>query len=267
MSTIDHPPTTALADPPRSTHPHTTARIAGLLYVVIVVLGLFAEVGVRSRLIEAGDPTTTATNIAASPWLFRAGFAADLVVFLADVALAVVLYQLLKPISRTLSMTAAAFRLTQTAIIAMNLLNMFNAVRILDDADYLQTFGPDRVESLALLSLDTHRYGYILGLTFFGVATMIIGYLAITSQRMPTPLGVVLSLAGAGYVIDSAMFFMIPGYDGAVSPIVLAPAVISEAWFALWLLTRAHRLGTDPGATPRPQAALPTTPDRIGAPA
>ena len=267
MHANHHSPTTAMADPGASRHPYATARVAGVLYVIIVVFGLFAEVGVRSRLVEASDPAATAHNIMESQWLFRAGFAADLVVFLADVALAVVLYQLLKPISRTLSMLAAAFRLTQTAIIAMNLLNMFNAVRILDDADYLGTFGADRVESLALLSLDTHKYGYILGLTFFGVATMIIGYMATTSRRMPTALGLVLSVAGAGYVVDSAMFFMIPGYDGAVSPIVLAPAVISETWFALWLLTRAHRLQapTEPAAIP--PASVPSISPRFGAPA
>ncbi|GJM37140.1 MAG: hypothetical protein DHS20C19_05070 [Acidimicrobiales bacterium] len=247
--------------------PYAGARFAGVLYVIIVAFGLFAEVGVRARLIETGDPATTAANIADSPWLFRAGFAADLVVFLADVALAVLLYRLLEPISRTLSMAAAAFRLTQTAIIGMNLLNMFNAVRILDDADHLEAFGGDQVESLALLALDTHRYGYILGLTFFGVATMIIGFMAITSPRLPTAMGAVLSVAGAGYVIDSAMFFMIPGYDGAVSPIVLAPAVVSEVWFALWLLTRAHRLSTTREASPPPAAAAPVRAPRISVPA
>ncbi|MDW3218240.1 MAG: DUF4386 domain-containing protein [Acidimicrobiales bacterium] len=266
MNTKHQPPTTITVDPGASRHPYATARVAGLLYVIIVVFGLFAEVGVRARLVEAGDPATTASNIMESAWLFRAGFAADLVVFLADVALAVVLYELLKPLSRILSMAAAAFRLTQTAIIGMNLLNMFNAVRILDDAEYLDSFGAEGVEALALLTLDTHKYGYILGLTFFGVATMIIGYVATTSRRMPTALGLVLGLAGAGYVIDSAMFFMIPGYDGSASPIVLAPAVISEAWFALWLLTRAHRLA-DSGATPDSPAAVPSTARRISVPA
>lgn len=226
-----------------------TARAAGVLYLIIVVFGLFAEVGVRARLIESGDAAATAANIVDNEWLFRVGFAADLVVFLADVALAVVLYLLLKPISHTLSLLAAAFRLTQTAVIGLNLLHMFDALRILDDADHLTGFGRDEIEALALSSLESHRYGYILGLTFFGVATMIIGRMAVGSRRMPTALGVILLLAGAGYVVDSGMFFMIPGYDGSLSPIVLAPAVISEAWFALWLLLRAGRSLATPGAS------------------
>ncbi|MCO5317351.1 MAG: DUF4386 domain-containing protein [Microthrixaceae bacterium] len=262
MTTTTAPPTHVTARSGPSRHPYPTARIAGVLYVVIVVFGLFAEVGVRSALIAPGDPVATASNIADSQWLFRAGFAADVVVFLADVALAVVLFRLFEPINRTLSMAAAAFRLTQTAIIGLNLLNMFNALRILGDADYLDAFGAEQLQALALESLDTHRYGYILGLTFFGVATMIIGYMAITSARMPTSMGVLLCVAGAGYVVDSAMFFLIPGYDGAASPIVLAPALISEAWFALWLLTRAQRLA--PTSTDG-SSATPSHPQQVEA--
>ena len=219
-----------------------TARTAGLLYVIIIASGLFAEVGVRSRLIESGDPGTTAQNIIDSPMLFRAGLAADIVMFIADVAIAVVLYQLLRPLSQTLSLLAAAFRMTQTAVIGLNLLNMLQAVRIIDDADYLGAFGPSQTDTLALLSLDAHKYGYILGLAFFGTSTLIVSYLALASRQMPRPLGVLLGLAGAGYLIDTFSFFLIPGYDGSASPIVLAPALVAEIWFALWLLTKGSRL-------------------------
>ncbi|MEQ8716678.1 MAG: DUF4386 domain-containing protein [Acidimicrobiales bacterium] len=219
-----------------------TARTAGVLYVIIIACGLFAELGVRSQLIESGNPSATAQNIIDSPMLFRAGLAADLVMFIADVAIAVVLYQLLRPLSRTLALLAAAFRITQTAVIGLNLLNMLQAVRIIDDAAYLGTFGADQTDTLALLYLDAHKYGYILGLAFFGVSTLIVGYLALSSRQMPRPLGVLLGLAGAGYLIDTFSFFVIPGYDGSVSPIVLAPALVAELWFALWLLTKGRRL-------------------------
>jgi hypothetical protein len=237
--THDHP----LAGTTRRPHRRfSTARTAGVLYVIIIACGLFAEIGVRSRLIEPGDPSATARNIIDAPLLFRAGLAADIVMFLADVAIAVVLYQLLRPISRTLALLAAAFRITQTAVIGLNLLNMFVAVRILDDADYLDAFGSDQTDTLALLYLDAHKYGYILGLAFFGVSTLVIGYLALSSRQMPRPLGVLLVLAGVGYLIDTFSFFLVPGYDGSASPIVLAPALVAEIWFAVWLLTKGRRL-------------------------
>ncbi len=237
-TTMQHSPTQSGS----ATQRFATARTAGVLYAIIVVCGIFAEVGVRSQLIEPGDPASTARNILDSPGLFRAGVAADIVMFVCDVALAIVLYQLLRPINRTLSMLAAAFRMTQTAVIGLNLLNMFQALRILDDADYTQSFGADQRESLALLYLDAHKYGYILGLVFFGVSTLVIGYLAWTSHVMPRPLAVLLGLAGTGYIVDCATFFLIPGYDGGASAIVLAPALVAEIWFASWLLVKGRSL-------------------------
>lgn len=218
------------------------ARLAGGLYLAIIVLGIFAEVGVRSRLIVVDDPSATAANIVDSPWLFRMGFVADLVMFLCDVALAVVLYQLFRPVSEILSMLAAAFRLTQTAIIGLNLLSMFSALRLLDDADYMESFERGQLESLALWHLDGHRFGYILGLTFFGVSTLIVAYLAWSSRRVPRPLCLLLTLAGVGYLVDSFMFFLVPGYDGDASPVVLAPALVAEVWFCLWLLVKGRSL-------------------------
>jgi Domain of unknown function (DUF4386) len=219
-----------------------SARVAGVLYVVIIAFGIFAEVVVRSRLIVDGDARETATNITDSEALFRLGFAADLVVFLCDVALAVILYFVFRPVSRTLSLLAAAFRLTQTAIIGFNLLNMFAALLILTDADYLGAFDDRQSESLSLFMLDLHAYGYTLGLTFFGVSTVIVGYLVLSSGCMPRLLGAALCLAGIGYVLDSAAFFLVAGYDGSISPILLAPALVGEVWFAVWLLLRGRRL-------------------------
>ncbi len=219
-----------------------TARVAGILYLAIIAFGLFAEVVVRQRLIVSGDAQATATNILDSERLFRMGFAADVVVFLCDVALAVVLYFLFAPVSKVVSMLAAAFRLTQTAIIGLNLLSMFGALLVLQQADYLGAFSTGESESLASLFLDMHKYGYTLGLTFFGASTMLIGYLAYRSGVVPRLLSGLLVFAGIGYVGDSAAFFLVPGYEGSISPILLAPAIVGEIWFAFWLLLKGHRL-------------------------
>ena len=243
----------------------STARVAGVLYLIIITCGLFAEIGVRSQLIEPGAPAATAQNIIDSPMLFRAGVAADIVMLIADVAIAVALFRLFKPIDRTLSLLAAAFRMTQTAILGLNLLNMFLAVRIIDDADYLRTFADGQVDALALLYIDAHEYGYILGLAFFGASTLVISYLALSSKELPRPLGVLLGMAGAGYLVDTFSFFVIPGYDGSASAIVLAPALIAEVWFALWLLTKGQRLERLTPIETAPTEDLPADDRLIGA--
>jgi Domain of unknown function (DUF4386) len=219
-----------------------SARVAGVLYLTIITFGIFAEVVVRSRLIVDGDAQATAASILDSEWLFRLGFAADLVVFLSDVAIAIVLFFLFLPVSRAVSALAASFRLTQTAIIGLNLLSMFGALLILREADYLHAFGQKGEEGLALLLLDLHQYGYTLGLTFFGLSTLAIAYLALQSRVVPRLLAALLGLAGLGYLGDSFAFFLVPGYGGSISSVLLAPALVGELWFALWLLFRGRRL-------------------------
>jgi hypothetical protein len=103
-------------------HPLKYAGTAGLLYLVIIVCGLFSELFVRSALIIWKDAETTAGNILASQGLFRVGLVADSVMLFADIAIAVILYLMFRPVNRPLSLTAAAFRLTEAAILGFNLL-------------------------------------------------------------------------------------------------------------------------------------------------
>lgn len=130
------------------TSPQLLARTAGLLYLVIIVLGLMGELVVRSSIVSPGDATATAANIAASGGLFRVGFLADSVMFLCDVALAVLLYVLLKPISKTIALMAMCFRLTQTAVIALNLLHYHVAIIALSGSEYASASGAEQLNAL-----------------------------------------------------------------------------------------------------------------------
>lgn len=218
--------------------PRRLARIAGVLYVVIIVTGLFGELAVRGTLIDFDDAAATAANILAADGLFRLGVVADLVMVLADVGLALALYVLFAPVSRALSATAAAFRLTQAAVITLNLLHQFAALMVLRHGGALTAFDPDQREALALLLLDVHRHGYLLGLVLFAGNLAVTGYLLYRSGFLPRTFGVLAVLAAAGYVTDTLMFVLLPGYDGAVSELVLAPAFVFELGFAAWLLLR-----------------------------
>lgn len=221
--------------------PVTHARLTGVFYLVIIACGLFSEVYVRSGLIVPGDAAATAGNIAASEALFRVGFVSDLVAFASDVAVAVLLYVLLAPVSRTLALLAAAFRLVGTAIYGVNLLNYFAALLVLAGGGYLTAFEPGQRQALALLFLDLHKHGYDLGLVFFGLHCLVLGYLLLRSDYFPRVLGVLMVLAAVGYLIGSSARFLFPQYVAAVAPVYVAP-LIGEVAFCAWLLTKGVRL-------------------------
>jgi len=217
------------------TPPYIYARVAGLLYLIIIVSGIFSEVFVRSNLIVAGDASATAANIMASQSLFRFGFTADVVMLLSDVAVAVLLYILLKPVNKTLSMTAAAFRLTQVAILGFNLLNYYAALLLLRGVWYADAFGSDQQNALALLLLEMHSHGYDLGLLFFALSNLILGYLIIRSGYIPRILGYGLMAAAVVYLAGGLTRFLIPEILSLITPLYIIP-LIAELSFSLWLL-------------------------------
>jgi hypothetical protein len=221
--------------------PVAYARFTGLLYLVIIVFGLFSEVYIRSSLIIHGDATATASNILASEWLFRVGFASDLVVFLCDVAVAVLLYMLLRSVSRTGALISAGFRLTGTAICGVNLLNYFAALLLLGGAEYLKAFDSSQLNALALAFLDIHKHGYDLGLVFFGLHCLVLGYLLFKSDYFPMTLGILMVLAGIGYVVGSFTLFLFPEFTTAIAPIYIAP-LIGELSLCLWLLIKGVKV-------------------------
>jgi hypothetical protein len=222
-------------------YPLIYARVAGLLYLIIIVFGISSEVFVRSRLIVTGEATTTATNILASEGLFRFGFVADSLMLLSDVAIAVLFYVLLKPVNKTLALIAAAFRLIQAAILGFNLLNYYAALLLLNGAVYATAFKPDQLHALAMLFLDMHSHGYDLGLVFFGLSNLILGYLVIKSDYFPGILGIGLIAAAVVYLTGSFTLFLFPDHISFIEPIYIVP-LVAELSFCLWLLVKGVRV-------------------------
>lgn len=215
-----------------------TARIAGLLYLILIIAGIFAEGFVRSSLIVPGDATATANNIMASEGLFRMGIAGDLIMIMCDVALGLIFYILLKPVSKSLALLAAFFRLAQAATLGINLLNLFFVLQLLSGAAYLTIFGADQLHALVLLFLNGHSIGYSIGLVFFGIYLFILGYLVFKSGYFPRILGVLLIIASLSYLMDSFTSFLFPSYEAITSQIMIAPTVIAELSLTLWLLIK-----------------------------
>ncbi len=214
------------------------ARAAGALYLIIIMLGIFSEVGVRSQLVVRGDAAATAANIMRSEMLFRIGFVSDIVVFLCDVAVAALLFVLLRPVNRTLSLVAAGFRLTGTAIYGVNMLNQMAALLLVTGGSVPGSFTQDQSHALALFFMDVHRHGYDLGLVFFGVHCLVLGYLLAKSAIVPRILGILMVLAGAVYIVGSFTLFLFPGFTTVVAPFYAVP-LIGELALCGWLLVKA----------------------------
>ncbi len=221
------------------------ARVAGFLYLIIIIAGIFAEFFVRQSLIVPGDATATADNIMASEGLFRIGIASDLVMIMCDVALALIFYVLLKPVNNSLSLLAAFFRLAQAAILGINLLNLFFVLQLLSGADYLTVLGADQLHALVLLFLNGHSIGYSIGLVLFGLSLFVLGYLVFKSGYFPRILGVLLIVASLGYLIDSFANVLMPNYEtyeAIFALVVFLPAFIGELSMCLWLLVKGVKV-------------------------
>jgi hypothetical protein len=214
------------------------ARTTGFLYLIIAVANFFVFFFIVPSVSVPGNATATANNILASESLYRAGIASYLVVFLSDIAVAVLLYVLLKPVSRTLALIMMVARLAQTAIHGMNLLNYVFPLLLLNSADFLTVFEPGQLHALALLFSDAHNLGVLISEAFFGLSTVLLGYLVFKSGFFPRILGVLLVIAALGYFVDSFGILLFPDYAGIIAQVVPAALIIGELSFTFWLLVK-----------------------------
>ena len=235
-----------------SLSPATLGRLGGLLYLVIITCGLFTEFVVRGGMVVPGDAGATAANIVANPELYRVGFVSDLVMILADLSLAVVLYVLLRPVNQALALAAAFTRLAMDATLAVNLLNHFQALILLSGADYLGAFSAAQLHAMVGVSLEAHSVGYSIGLVFFAFHCLVLAYLLKRSAYFPSVFGVLFALSFVSYLTDSMAKFLVPGYDTADFAFIMLPALITEVSFCLWLLIK----GTSSRAAKPAQVAL-----------
>lgn len=218
------------------TSPQLYARVGGVLYLIIIVAGGFAELFVRSKLIVSGDASATARNIMASQSLWRIAFASDLVLLVCAVSLTMIFYVLLRPVDRNIALLAAFFNLVSIAIEALNDLYHFAALPLLGGAGYLKAFEPNQLQALVLLSLRLFDYGYGISLVFFGFESLFRGYLIFRSGYFPSFLGVLVVISALSYITNSFALFLSPTLTAVIFPGILVPAGVPELILCLWLI-------------------------------
>jgi len=214
------------------------ARIAGLLYLIVIATGLFAEVFVRQALSVSGDALATANNILSSEMLFRWGLVADLVNFVCGLPCVLIIYFLFKHVNKYLLQLALIFVIIQTAIIAVNLLNQISPLLILSNKTYLKVFQPNELAALSQLSLNIQGIGYAIGLIFFGFYCLLVGYVLFTSIMVPKFIGILYMISGLGYLINSFVTLLSKGFANPVFTYIALPIFIGELSFCLWLLIK-----------------------------
>ncbi len=225
------------------------ARVAGILYLIMIVCGMAAQL-IRGSLIVPGNGVATASNIMASGSLFRVAFISDLLMATGFLLFAWALYVLLKPVNKNIALLFVLLATASVAILCLNLLNQFAILILLSDAGYLAAFGAVQLNAMVMLFADLQYYGYYIAQISFGLWLVPLGYLVIKSGFLPRILGILLIIAAFGHLSGFLAAFLLPGYESFAD---LAAAL--EIPFGLWLLVKGVK-SPQPVKNPGRQAAI-----------
>jgi hypothetical protein len=211
------------------------ARVAGVLFLISLVAGGFGEAYVPTKLIVSGDAAATVANLKNFAFLYRLGFAAFMVESLCDITLALILYALLKPVSKELSLLAAFFGLTGTALFAFAELFYFAPLLISGGDGYLQNFSTDQLNSLALLSLKFYGYAGMIFTAYYGMGWIVRAVLIFRSGYLPKFLGVLMAIGGTGFVVRNFLMILAPAYASDVFLMLMFPGGLV---MTVWLIVK-----------------------------
>ena len=214
--------------------PRETARVAGFVFLIIVFLGMSAELVIRPGMIVPGDAAATVKNIAASQVLFRLSLVSELVRQALLMLLPLILYKLFKQVDKTIASLMVIFALVCVPISMLNELNHFAVLLLSSGAGYLTAFKADQLNALVMFFLELRKYGtFVPQVLSFWV--LLLGYLVFKSGFLPRILGILLMLAGSCYTVDAVLFLLVPNFDATILGLF---AFIGELPFYLCLLIK-----------------------------
>lgn len=225
-----------MTTPNTGTSPRTYAKITGVLYLLIFFLGPVAFFMGRTSIVVPGDPAATVDNLMASEATFRLGMVAETFIILIEIVVSAILYVLLRPVSRPLSLASALARFAQSVLQAVNLFTALPALVLLGGAGYLTTFEPDQLNALVLLFMDVNAFVIIIWGLIFGFHLLLLGYLVYRSGFWPKLLGILLIVGAVGYLLQSYGHLLAPQLDEILSTVVIILSIPGELAFTVWLL-------------------------------
>ncbi len=212
-----------------------TARLAGLLYLVLGILGFYSIMYVPKRIFVSGDTVTTANNLLVNEFLFRTSIVSHLISVTTFLFLAFTLYKLFKKVNEHQAKLLVALVAVQVPIVF--LLETFDITSLMIlKGQVFKTLTPLQLQDLSMLFLKIHGYGIMTVEIFWGLWLIPFGQLVYKSVFIPRALGVLLIMAGIGYAVDSLTFMLFPGYRGFTQTAAFIFSGLGEGSTILWLL-------------------------------
>ncbi|MBM1106551.1 DUF4386 domain-containing protein [Aurantibacter crassamenti] len=209
-----------------------TARVAGILYLIVIVCGIFAEKYVRIRLVDFNDGAQTIINISQNELLYRLGFVSDLLMQSAYFLLPVLLYRILKKANKWLAQIMVLCVSVAVAIMCINMLNHYAPLLLINS----EGFNSVQIQNQVLFYLTLHSHGYHIAQIFFGIWLLPLGYLTFKSGLFPKFIGVFLMIGCLGYLTAFGIYFIFPEKSEVLSSYLTIPADIGEFSLCLYLL-------------------------------
>lgn len=217
-------------------------RLIGILYLLVIICAGFSQGYVRASLVVPEDAAATAANIRFHEGLFRLGLTSDMIAFVADAVIAVMLCHVFRPFGKMLAMASAALRLVaHPAIGSINLVNHFMAYQILSGAAFLNVFEESKLAAMSLFFMEAHRYGYLIAGAFFGVHLFLLGIQIYRSDVIPSLFAGLMLGAAAGYLLETFGNFALPGYEAGLALLVGITAALGEVGLTLYLLIKGSK--------------------------
>ena len=219
-----------------------TARLAGLLWFLSAVTGGLGLSYVRSSAIVGGDAAATAASIVASESLFRAAIVSSLLsqIFLFFVGLT--LFHLFKEVSKVLATVCLTSGMMTVAIAVVNTLNLFGALLVSSQPDYLKAFNPEQLNAMAMIFLRLANSGQGLLEIFWTPYFFSFGLLIVRSRFLPKILGILLMIMSVGFAINIITKFLIPQFYPAIfTQLAMGLGALGGIPTILWLLIKGAK--------------------------
>lgn len=213
------------------------ARIAGVLYLILIISGMFSLIYVPSELLDWKEASTSVDNISESQLLWKLGIISNLICFTSFIFLPLALYRLLSSVNINYAILMVILAVVSVPISYLNIVNYIDVISTINNPEFLELFTREQLDFEVMSLLESYENGNKVVYIFWGLWLFPFGYLVYKSGFLPKFFGVMLMLGCFGYLSDFMGYFLFEGYGKTIfATIVGIPSSIGEIGICLWLL-------------------------------